>query len=269
MRDPDYYGIRFHHIYHDYPTYHQHDFWEFFACLGGSYLHVVDGQKYVVNKFDACLLRPGVSHSMQDMVQGTSHFTIMISADLMKRTCDSIDPTYHDLLSSQPLLNLNLSNQRISRFLTYLDALRCDDEEETKRSVVSFLVLNILEVSFLQRFATKSIDKPRWLVDLIAELQKPANIGWTVQDVVKYSDFSHSHLSRLFKKEMGCSLIDYMNRNKMNYARSLLLYSDLSLIEITEELGYSSLSYFNNIFKRYYHCPPGKYRKECNKNNAD
>ena len=81
MRDPDYYGIRFHHIYHDYPTYHQHDFWEFFACLGGSYLHVVDGQKYVVNKFDACLLRPGVSHSMQDMVQGTSHFTIMRSEE--------------------------------------------------------------------------------------------------------------------------------------------------------------------------------------------
>ena len=82
----------------------------------------------------------------------------------------------------------------------------------------------------------------------------------TVNDLAEHTNFSPSHLSKLFKKELGVSISDYIREKKIDTAQNLLHYSDLSLIEISTHLGFSSQSHFIQTFEKYTGVTPKKYR---------
>ncbi|WP_256760732.1 helix-turn-helix domain-containing protein [Cohnella sp. WQ 127256] len=72
------------------------------------------------------------------------------------------------------------------------------------------------------------------------------------------------YLSRLFKKETGESLSDYILRERMVLAKSALAYSDEPISKVARSLGYNSLSYFGKMFKRIYQLSPQDYRRNGN-----
>ena len=49
---------------------------------------------------------------------------------------------------------------------------------------------------------------------------------------------------------------------KLNYARSLLETSNLSVLEIASTVGFSSLGHFTEVFKNQYSLPPANYRRK-------
>lgn len=82
----------------------------------------------------------------------------------------------------------------------------------------------------------------------------------TINDLAEYTDLSPSYLSRLFKKELGVSISDYIIEKKIEKAQNLLKYSDYSLIEIANYLAFSSQSHFIQTFKKAVGLTPKKYR---------
>lgn len=71
-----------------------------------------------------------------------------------------------------------------------------------------------------------------------------------IDDVAAEINRSSSYLMRKFKKELGMSVGDYITKCKMEEACEMLAYGKLSLAEISAYLGYSSQSYFQNVFKK-------------------
>lgn len=69
-------------------------------------------------------------------------------------------------------------------------------------------------------------------------------------------------LSKKFKNETGISVINYIHRERMKEARSLLEYSDYSIAEIGYYLQYNSQSYFSTIFKKFNGITPKQYRDQ-------
>lgn len=260
MVDHDFDGLRFHYIFHDYVSYHTHDFWEFMVCTSGKYSHLLNGVPLEVNAYEGYLLNPEDCHNLKNLSPESSHFDIMISEDKMKRIADSISSTCYDDLRKRTKKNFILSSQKTNEFTQYLLTLQNATDPKVIEKISSFLVFNILEVVFSDGLKGEN-NKPEWLKNLLIKINNPANAEWNVEDAVNYTHFSHGHLSRLFKQEMGVTLIDYMAKQKMNYARDLLLYSDLSVAEIAANLGLFSPSYFNNAFKKHYGMAPGKYRE--------
>lgn len=82
----------------------------------------------------------------------------------------------------------------------------------------------------------------------------------TVNELAEYTNLSSSHLSKLFKKEVGISISEYIREEKINTAQNLLNYSELSLIEIANYLGFASQSHFIQTFEKYMGITPKKYR---------
>lgn len=82
----------------------------------------------------------------------------------------------------------------------------------------------------------------------------------TVQDLAEHTGLSPSYLSRLFKKELGISISDYILEKKIEKAQNFLKYSDYSLIEIANYLAFSSQSHFIQAFKKMVGVTPKKYR---------
>ncbi len=72
---------------------------------------------------------------------------------------------------------------------------------------------------------------------------------------------SSSYLSRLFKKETGNSLQDFINDVRVEKAINLLLYSEETLPGIAEYVNFPSQSYFGKIFKQKMQMTPKQYRE--------
>lgn len=109
------------------------------------------------------------------------------------------------------------------------------------------------------------ISKP--IVQCIDYVYKHIHNRITVNDLADYTGLSVSYLSRLFKKELGVSVSDYIREKKIERAQNLLRYSNYSFIEISNYLAFSSQSHFIQTFEKYVGLTPKKYRDKYYRTN--
>lgn len=69
-----------------------------------------------------------------------------------------------------------------------------------------------------------------------------------------------SYLSALFKKEMGTTLTDYVNKRRIAYAQKLLKSTTLSIQDIATQSGISDIHYFTRLFRRETEMSPREWR---------
>lgn len=84
----------------------------------------------------------------------------------------------------------------------------------------------------------------------------------SISDLADHIGRSASYMTRLFKEELGASVSKYIMRYKLDIAKELLANTDKTLAEISCFLGFSSQSYFQNVFKREFGVTPLQFRKE-------
>jgi len=83
----------------------------------------------------------------------------------------------------------------------------------------------------------------------------------TVAAAAAFARLSPSHFSHLFKKEVGSSFVQYLNRFRIDEAAELLLDSDMAVGEVAEAVGFQSLPHFNRIFRKLRQQSPSAFRK--------
>ena len=82
----------------------------------------------------------------------------------------------------------------------------------------------------------------------------------SLEEVASYLYLNQSYFSRLFKKEMGETFVEYVTRMKMARAKELLEQTADSVGRICERLGYDNQSYFIKLFKTHAGVTPVEYR---------
>lgn len=83
-----------------------------------------------------------------------------------------------------------------------------------------------------------------------------------LEQLVAHADLSVTHASRMFKADVGTSIVDYINQRKMEVAKELLHDSSKKIKEIAQAVGMEDQLYFNKVFKKYYQISPREYRKK-------
>ncbi len=72
------------------------------------------------------------------------------------------------------------------------------------------------------------------------------------------------YFCRLFKNATGSSFCEYLNFVRISKSEKLFKTNDKSIMEISLDVGFSSVTYFNRIFRKYKGCTPTVYRKAQN-----
>jgi two-component system response regulator YesN len=72
---------------------------------------------------------------------------------------------------------------------------------------------------------------------------------------------NEAYISRLFRKETGVSLSDFILQERMKKAAALLTGTDEAVSQIAVNLGFGNFSYFARMFKRVYGVTPHEFRK--------
>lgn len=80
-------------------------------------------------------------------------------------------------------------------------------------------------------------------------------------EVAQYCCLSVYHFSHLFKREIGESFIDYLNRIRVKKSLFYLENPDFSVQQTAQLVGFDDPNYFSRTFKKYMDITPTKYRK--------
>ena len=77
-------------------------------------------------------------------------------------------------------------------------------------------------------------------------------------------NLSYTSLSNTFSKSQGITIEKYIIEQRIERVKELLIYTDLSLDEITFKLHYSSVAHLSNQFKKFTGMTPSFFRKQKN-----
>ena len=133
---------------------------------------------------------------------------------------------------------------------------------------------------FLQAYTSydKMVSLVQFALDYVAQrIESPQKSESPVEQAVHYIQqnierdlhrseiadaifMNSDHLARLFKKELGVSMKDYIISEKMRVAQSLLRGTNLPVSLVASKVGYSNFSYFSQAFKKETGMTPGEYR---------
>lgn len=122
-------------------------------------------------------------------------------------------------------------------------------------------------VSYLTAFAASDGFSPITR-QILAEIEKNvSNATFFLEDYIKTLPLNYDYVRKLFKKETGATPHEYLIRQRMELAASLLKsgisnrYSSYSVSQIAEACGFADPLYFSKVFKKYYGTAPASYAK--------
>ena len=95
----------------------------------------------------------------------------------------------------------------------------------------------------------------------IRYLQTDEAQALSIEEIAKMCFVTPAYFRRLFKEYAGMSPAEYRAKRKTERAKTLLLHTDLSIAEISSQIGYDNPSYFCRAFKKETGASPTEYQK--------
>ncbi len=105
---------------------------------------------------------------------------------------------------------------------------------------------------------------------IIQKLKECVNENYSREDfslgeAAEYVGLSVQYVSKLFRREMGATFVDYLTSVRLRQAVKLLHDGDMKIYEIAERTGYATQHYFSNVFKKNMGMSPAEYRRNLKK----
>lgn len=99
------------------------------------------------------------------------------------------------------------------------------------------------------------------LVRITRYLEENYTSQLTLTGVSEHFGFSKQYIMRLFRRRLGVTFTDYLNRLRLEKARYLLTHHhSLSVGQVAYAVGFSSIYYFDRVFKNTYRLTPREYQ---------
>ena len=246
---------------------HYHDFYELFLVDQGNALHKVNGLSLPLSAGCLCFIRPADIHWYQEMSDDfriiniiipdgiiTALFTFLGSNFDGKRLLDTPSPPCV-CLDYQDLSSLIRDFEQL---ILYKKILR-----EKSDTMYRITIFNLITKYFLiQQVNTQASPIPQWLKLLSLQMLTKENFTKGLPTLYRLSGKSPEHVSRACKKHLGKTPSQLVNDIRLEHSAMLLVTTNTPVIDICQECGFDSLSYFYHRFKEHYNISPVGFRKD-------
>lgn len=254
-------------------VFHCHDYYEIFLVDRGYSTHYVNGMSHAISVGSMCFIRPEDEHYYDECSDDFRIINILIPEPVISRLFDFLGEGFQKerLLSSKmpPCAALNYDDS--TALIHELEQLIICKKIMKETSDMSFRItlFEILTRYFFPKSQFKIAGKiPQWLRWLSLEMLKKENFLKGLPALYALSGKSPEHLSRTCKRYLRKTPSQLVNDIRLEYSAKLLASSNKPIIEICEESGFDSLSYFYHRFKEHYSMSPVAFRKLCLKNEV-
>lgn len=245
----------------DFPYLHTHNHWELLIVIAGQLKHILNGYTEICNRGYACLIRPSDAHRIEyvNNEHKLEFINFTFSMETAKKFFEFYN-TYPVQLNGEAPLHFSLNDAFIDSIINQALIAQASNKETYEQH--SVLLVHQLLTFFLSQQLNSNNAYPQWLNDFLYFLHDPRSFKMKAEELAAYTAYSYSHLSRIFKQYLDRTLIDYINEIKILYAKRLLRTTQKSIIEISLDLGFNSVSSLNHLFKEFTTLTPSQYRKK-------
>ena len=242
----------------DFPHLHNHTHWEFLLVVKGKIQHFINNERYVATKGYVCLIRPSDTHKFSFIDKKSEMLTFGFSNEVALKLF-SPHIALNDIENQKEPLAFTLNNATYEAILSKTLATQFFSKEIYEQS--SILIINRLLLAYIEQKLNKPEAYPEWLNNFLIYLRNPTNLKQSIPEIAKHSTYSYQHLSILFKKYLGKTLIEYIKDLKLTLAQEALLNTSKTVTEIALDLNYESTSSLNHNFKKATGLTPLEFRK--------
>lgn len=253
---------------------HWHEEAEFTCIMEGRIIYDINLSPHLVEAGDLLFITPHTLHSAHEIEgQEMVSETLVMHLDMLGlQTADACTLKY-----VAPLQN---GKRRISPVVRkgqpgyeqlhccFLAAVRCMEEKregyelELKQHMFSLLRLLYSHGHVVrEEHSAADSDVEERLKTVLAYIQTHYRQQLSIRELAEVCHFSQVHFMNFFKKMVGMTCVEYINRYRLERAASDLLLSDRTVMETALENGFHNVSYFNRLFKENYSMTPKAYRK--------
>lgn len=129
----------------------------------------------------------------------------------------------------------------------------------------------LLAVHMLRKYAVvkprseNHIGKPaqKSLKQAIDYIHDNLHLDTSLESLATLANMSSYHFARIFRQCTGLAPHQYVVQCRIEKAKELLKHTNLPIMQISAELGYTNQSHFSKLFKRYSGTTPKMYRSRC------
>ena len=124
--------------------------------------------------------------------------------------------------------------------------------EQHREKRVPFMVENAIKLLLMTilRDESEMPEGEQFLNQILQYIDRHYNERMTLEQLSTRFHISKSYLTRRFRQYTGETIINYINKLRVQYAKEMLISSDQSVAEISWSIGFESPKYFHRVFKR-------------------
>jgi AraC-like DNA-binding protein len=252
----------------DYPL-HWHTPLEIIMPIDNSYTVCCNNVEYTLQEGEILIINSGVLHKLSAPTWGRRY---IILADL--------SPLYsmHEFESLISILPqaVHITPSNAAKIFEPLQRLIYKIIEEYKSDaiyrekmiysrLISILVLicrnRTTENMVYENKSSIQLKYSKIILSIYDYINNHFNENITLDQVADLAGFSKYHFSRIFRQYADTSFYQYLNNRRILQATKLLMGTDMSIMEVSMQCGFSSISSFIRMFKIHKGCTPSEFKE--------
>ncbi len=240
---------------------HTHNHMELFFIVGGKGQFLIEDQLYPVDANTLVMINPSVTHTEVSLNAQPFEYIVL--------GIEGIELASSNTYNGQFSIIDHYESAEISGCLRNI--LREMEQknpgyEDVCQAYMEILIIRLMRTIVLTvPTETQTISANRQCAAVRRYIDLHFKEALTLEQLAEEGHMNKFYLSHAFKREYGISPINYMIEKRIEESKYLLAETDLSLSQIAQLLGFSSLSYFSQVFRRTQAMSPKGYRQSLNR----
>lgn len=256
-----------------YPTYsaesHWHDDVEFILVLSGSMQYNVNGERIGLEQGDGIFVNARQLHfGYSEQKKECVFICVLLHPVLLCASCAVEQKYIAPILSNEniPFYRFTRRNEWERKILDSIEEMydACGDkvfELKIQRAFFNIWIAlceNVLSIEKEHEFQNHHVSA---LKDMISYIDRHYREKITLAQIAKAGKVGKTGCCSVFKKYVNKTPNEFLTDRRLRKAVELLNETDMTVLEISYDVGFSGASYFSETFHKCYGCTPNEYRK--------
>lgn len=229
---------------------HTHSHASFSFVLAGKYIEDYGRQRQTRESSTIVFHPPEESHAV-DFQSGARILSVQLNSErfaYIRERSNALDAS-----ASSQTETISWLGNRI-----YQEFCRMDTASPL---AIEGLVLEILAEAVRIKVSATEKKSPRWFEQVREFLHANFSESIALETVAEIADVHPVHLARVFRRQTGGTMGEYLRRLRVEFACRKISSTDISLGEIAFAAGFADQSHFTKTFKAHFGLTPSEYRR--------
>ncbi|MBC7451686.1 MAG: helix-turn-helix domain-containing protein [Cytophagales bacterium] len=250
---------------------HRHDFHAFIFVLSGSGSHIIDFIEYPLKANRCFYISYGQIHAWKSLKSVTG-YVLLFTDDFYNAIYTGNELIKSDKLLSCLSIFTDIPKSNVNEWTLLFEQIQ--NEFNTKTAewklviclLLKVLVLKIRRLGDDELFTNEILKSSYHIIVQYKEMINEYFVSYkTPKEYAALLNITPNYLSNVCKRITGQPAGELIKDRIVLEAKRLIIHTQLTISEITYQLGFKNKSHFGKYFKKYTSLSPDQFRKEYSK----